>query len=1691
MSKPSRSRRPSSTESLPRLVVGVGASAGGLEAFKQLLSALPDETGMTFLLVQHLDPTHKSLLTELLAPCTRMRVVEANHGARLEPNSVYVIRPDTALAVRSGKISLTTPTIHRGVRLPVDHLFRSLSREFGPRAVGIVLSGAGSDGSSGLRDVRAAGGLTIAQVPTSSGQSGMPQSAIDTGVVDLVLEIGDIPQALDRFANLPADARSDVRDAGPGADLEEEPSRTRAFSDVQLARLSALFEAQGDFDFRVYKIGTIERRVMRRMALAGFEDLEAYLDHLRDDPEERQALVRDLLISVTEFFRDVDAFATVRKMAIEPLVAEAAAGSVLRAWVPGCATGEEAYSIAIEFLEAIDAQHKRLSLQVFATDIDQEALAIARTGIYSPSIVDRVSAIRLQTYFKPLDGRGYQVRPVVRDAVSFAIHDLAKDPPFSRMDLVSCRNVLIYLRQETQQQVLRGMHFALNPERYLFLGPSESTGNQRDLFASVAKKWRLYRKIGLSRPMPIARGRERGAGHEPDGSGPSLPRHSPVVADRTGDLARRVVLHARVSPTIVVADDGTVIFTHGELRPYLRFPEGDNPRLTLSSIVTPTLATRTRAALYKCRKDGRSVIAESSPDVRDTSRVRITATPAAELGEGTVILTFEDMAVDEGRAESRAAPDNPAQEAIIDQLEKELQATREDLRNTVEELETSNEELRSSNEESMSMNEELQSANEELEATTEELRSLNEELTTVNAQLREKVEQLEQAHDDLSNLFSSTKIATFFLDERLCIKRFTPAAGELLRLDQADAGRFIGDIARDLLQNDLVSEARAVLEHLATQSRELQTDDGRWIVRRILPYRTENRRIEGVVVTFMDVSELKAATSRLAQRERQQAVIARLGLQALRDGALEEFLDQVVREVQQTLGTDFCKILELQPESKLLLRAGVGWESGLVGSAYVGADLDSQAGFTLQRGDVVTVDELASEKRFAGPPLLTDHGVVSGISCPIRLGDGFYGVLGAHTRTRRSFTPEDANFLQAVAGVVTTAVARHHTRTRLAIETRLSKALAGAPGPDAVLIELMDTLAAELGATLGELWSPSPEGRGLTCTEVWVRPPLDKALVQAHFSDTTVDRAEGLASLVFERGRAMWIAQLAEPSRFPNRDVARALGLVSGLAFPIVSGTSILGVVTAFSSRHLTVDAVFLKSLEGLGRSIGEFVTRTALEEQGRRLAAITASSHDAILSYDFEGRVTEWLQGATALFGYTADEMIGAPIERIVPVDKRDELNSFVKAIREGRVMPPLDTERLHKDGRRIAVSVRSSPMSDAQGRIVGVSSTDRDVSDQKEVARKLLEADRQKDEFLAMLGHELRNPLAAIRGASSVLKLANGDRAVLERTQAVLERQTDHMAKLLDGLLDVSRIVRGKITIDRDPVDFREVCAELVADVELRTGGKQLAFNVDLPDAPAWIVGDRVRLMQVADNLVSNAIKYTPEGGTISIRLTVGPELATFSVRDTGIGMAPELIPQLFQVFRQAEQNLDRAEGGLGLGLALVRGLVELHGGTVEARSDGRNTGAEFVVHLPLTAAHPVASAPIAEHARPLSVLVIEDNEDACEMLAFALQSAGHHVRTASTGQNGLALAAEVHPDVVLCDLGLPGMSGYDVAAAIRAGKDGWQPQLIALTGYGRPEDKERCRAAGFDAHLTKPVDMDALNRTLAKMDGAGSLD
>jgi two-component system CheB/CheR fusion protein len=839
---------PADPERVPP-IVGLGSSAGGLDALTKFFGAMPADSGIVFVIVAHLDPTHASLMAELLGRCTTMPVVQVEADTPVEADHVYCIPPGKYLSISGRTLRLTPPIETGSVRMPIDFFLRSLAGATPGQLVGIILSGTGSDGTIGLREIKAAGGLAIAQDPASAEHDGMPRRAIDSGAIDHVLSPNQIPGVLIEYLR-------HLRGRGAGSLARSVQIEPDALSDI----LDVL-RSRTKFDFGSYKRSTLERRIGRRMDLKRIDGVADYARLLTHDPTEATALFDDLLISVTSFFRDSEAWNLLQQRVLRPLVERTDAQRTLRVWVPGCATGEEAYSIAMLLIEEIDAAKKGSSVQVFASDVDAGALEFARVGLYPESIVTAVPPERLRRFFVEED-HCFRVTKSLRDAVVFARQNLVVDPPFPNLDLICCRNVLMYFEAGTQKKVLSLLHFALVENGHLILGTAETVGQEEGLFEVVSRKWRIYRRIG-----PTRHDRVQFAGIAAYTPGPPVvPSPRRPDAGRIGTLALQVLVERFVPASVLINRTNEILYFAGPTQDYLVQPTGA-PTQNLISRARPGLETRLRGAIRKAVQDGERTVVTGARVQRGDGwrRVRLTAEPlkgSRDL-DGLLLVSF----VDELQVASPVvdAPGSPHEqdEPIVRQLEDELKTMRDDLQGSLEELQSSNQELRVSNEEVMSVNEELRSSNEELETSKEELQSLNEELTTVNAELKEKVVELEQANNDLDNLLTSTNIATIFLDTTFHVRRFTPATTRLFNLIPADVGRPIGDITQRCIDPDLLHDAAAVLANLSSISKEIQDRDGRWFVRQVLPYRTHDNRIDGVVITFSDVAAEALQEARL------------------------------------------------------------------------------------------------------------------------------------------------------------------------------------------------------------------------------------------------------------------------------------------------------------------------------------------------------------------------------------------------------------------------------------------------------------------------------------------------------------------------------------------------------------------------------------------------------------------------------------------------------------------------------------------------------------------------------------------------------------------------------------------------------------------------------------------------------------
>ena len=1492
-------------------LVGIGGSAGAIPALQAFFQNMPTDTGQAFVVVMHLAPEHESTLSAVLQHYTKMPVVQVKDRQRVEPNHVYVIPPGKAIKAVDSFLALSSESLSpRGKHVAVDLFFRTLADTYGPHAAAVVLSGADSDGAIGIKRIKERGGLTVAQDPQESEHATMPNSAIGTGMVDWVLPVAEMPQRLSQYFALEKQLQLPPEEAPPGQ-VQPPPAST---AEAELREVLNFLRSRTGRDFDYYKRATVVRRIARRMQVNGVDNLPGYLSCLRTRPGEAGALLQDLLISVTNFFRDSDCFAALDAH-LGALLKGKGPNDAVRVWVPACATGEEAYSLAIMLAEKARALEAPPLIQVFATDLDEQAVRSAREGTYPTTIEADVSPERLQRFFLR-ELAGYKVRREIREMVLFAQHDLLKDSPFSRLDLISCRNLLIYLNRDAQQRAFGIFNFALLPNGLLFLGTSESAEDAGELFVVVDKKHRIFaprpdRRALLSLPLGHGSAPLGTEAQHPASAVPAVPilgrAFDPAVAAIAAAAMKPEVrspswgeLHFRMlesiaPPSVLVDSEHEIRHLSPSVGRFLQFAGGE-PSRNLLRVVLPTLRVELRAVLYQAGQTGAGAHALVRPVELDGEKVEVElrASPVKDLGSSLFLVTFSARSLHQ--AGETAVPEPVGADPVARHLERELERLKAHLRDTVEEYEASNEELKASNEELQAMNEELRSATEELETSREELQSINEELTTVNNELKVKVDELGHSNSDMQNLMDSTAIATVFLDRELLITRYTPSAVTLFNLIGTDLGRPLADLATRLDYPELSSDARRVLERLVPIEREVGMPDGHWFLSRLLPYRTIDDHIAGVVVSFIDITE------------RKQAEEVRLWL-----------------------------------------------------SAVVASSTDAIISFSMDR---TMLSWNAGAQRIFG------YSADEAIGQPVEM-----------------LAPGRAD-------------EQDRTFERL-----------------------------RMGESVNDL-------------------------------ETALLRKDGT------------LVQVAV-SVSPIRDTHGG----------VIGGTAI--------ARDITQQQQAAEALRS--------------SQERLRLVMENASEY-AIFSTDLERCITIWNTGAQRLLGYEEKEVLGRSADVIFTEEDRaagapdQEMQA---ALQEGRAAD----DRMHqrKDGSRFWASGAMMLMRDAQGRAVGFVKILRDQTAERE-ARQALErsqgelmhalqenerarvelqsADAAKDRFLAVLSHELRNPLASIDSAAALILTPGLPSPDREGAAQVVKRQAASMKSLLDDLLDVSRLKLGRLELHRQRVRLSSVVESALESVRPMAESAGHHVDVDLPSYPVDLDADPLRLGQVISNLLTNAIKYTPAGRKIRLEARLEGAQAVLTVSDEGVGMDPEQISHMFEMFAQAQPVADRTHG-LGIGLALVKSIVELHGGRVEARSAGLGKGSELSVVLPASRGRQSAdAAPESPPASPAPaegpannrglILIADDNVDAGWGMARLLEIAGFRTLRVQGGVEALKEAERHKPDAAIIDIGMPDMNGHDVARQIRQMEWGKRMVLIAATGWGQESDRRDAMEAGFDVHMTKPVDL-----------------
>lgn len=1540
-------------------IVGIGASAGGLEAFTQLLGALPLDTGMAFVLVQHLDPEHESALTQILSRSTALPVREIQDNETVEANHVYVIPRDTNLRIDRGRLKISPRPRTRVPHRPIDIFFESLAQDRRERAVGVVLSGTGSDGTLGLESIKAEGGITFAQDDSAKHDS-MPHSAAASGSVDLVLSPAEIAQELARYAKHPfvagkwplsiakthddvspeddrafatahEDDETPLSSGGhgtPGSGSEQARTEARRGGagvgeskaadgdDEAQKNILLLLRNHAGVDFTLYKSSTIQRRIARRVLLSKHDTLRDYAAFLRGNAKELDSLYSDVLISVTSFFRNPETFEVLEGKVLPELLKKGS-DDPFRCWVLGCSTGQEAYSIAIAFVEAAEKAPRMRRLQIFATDLNEALLDKARHGLYTTSLVEDISPQRLRRFFVQEEG-GYRISKALREMVVFARQNFIADPPFARMDLISCRNLLIYLDAGLQRKAIPTFHYALKPRGILLLGASESIGPFTDLFEPVDKKHKIYSRKAVpvsSIPLPLAKERReehtRLQSHPAQaGEGPGLQAlHGELNAQREAD---RITLGQFAPPGVLVNAELQVLQFRGPTGAFLEPPQG-KASFNVLKMAREGLMLPLRSAISQARKENKSVRKDNVRVERDgeTRTVNLQVIPLKNLRERSFLILFKEPEKEGSkRRRSELRPTRPRRAPAETlsrsrELDAELTELREYLQTMQDQHEAANEELQAASEEVQSANEELQSVNEELETSKEELESANEELTTVNEELQNRNSEVNRLNSDLTNLQNSAKFSIVLVGRDLTIRRFSLQAEKQFNLVASHAGRPINQVRHGLYTIeggagrqtesplDLERLAAEVIAEVTEQEREVLDREGRWHSLRVRPYMTHDNKVEGAVIVLVNIDVVKRSEEAIA--------------------AARDYAENVVETVREPL--------------------------------------------------LVLDKELNVER-----------------------------ANGAFYRT----------FRVAPAAVV--------------------------------------------GRKMYELGNHE-----------WDIPRLRELLEDITAHDTSIEDFEVKHDFESLGRRTMMVnARRIHDGQRANQRILVAIEDVSD---------------------------------------------RQSAAAANSRLAAIVESSDDAIVSKTLDGVITSWNRGAEKLFGYTEVEAIGRHISLIIPVERQAEEDEVIARIRRGESVSHFDTERQAKDGRRISVSLTVSPIRNFSGQVVGVSKVARDVSERKLLEQSLRqhgidlsEAADRKNEFLAMLGHELRNPLSALSSGLDLLRRMPDDPVRRGDLGAMMARQTKRMTVLLDQLLDIARVISSKIQITKERVFLADVVRAGIEGSAPLMEAQKHKLTLDLaPDHDMIVMGDPIRLTQVVENLLTNAAKYTDAGGEITLTVAADQDTVRIVVKDNGIGMSADLIPHVFEVFTQAPRTLDRAKGGLGLGLPLVRRIVELHGGHVSASSPGPGEGSEFVVTLPRVLE--LRSTDRREHEqdrgalvtiRPRRILVVDDEEDARETLAALLKADGHETLAVHDGATALEAVRTFQPEAVLLDLGLPNANGYEVARKLRDEQANANMLLVAVTGYR--SDPVRLKAAGFDHHLIKPASSQQVSALLTAWDQAG---
>lgn len=1597
------SKNPKQANQTHQWVIGIGASAGGLEALTQFASALPTDFSHPVIIAQHLAPHVKSMMVELLSRHSRLPVVACKDRENIRPGVIYITPPNFDVDLVDGHIQLTLAGKETRPKPSIDSFFQSLALAYGRRSIGIILSGTGSDGSEGIRAIRAAGGITLAQDDHTAKYDGMPKSAVDTGSVDSVLSPEAMAKSLPEF-------------------MKEHEARIkyRTVDEETLKPILDLLRKKIGTDFRQYKMSTIQRRMAKRMAALGVDSVASFFELLKNSPAELSQLEQELLVSVTSFFRDPKAF-EVAASEIEQIVGKKRSGEELRAWVAGCATGEEAYSVAMLMMDAADRQHKNLLVKVFATDLDHDAIFEARNGVYSEEALNAVPAQFRSKFFSEQAGM-YEVSKRLREVVVFARQDLVQNPPFVKVDFVSCRNVLIYFEPALQKRILEIFHYALRPDGTLFLGKSEGVGPLVNLFETVDRSAKIYRRLDAPvRAFPVGRfsSYERGSAAAPYRRIPTGPSLSEQAFEK--------IFRARGLSGAVIEEEGTVVQLLGDVSPFLGFHTGQVEN-KLQNMLPKGVGVEIPVLLRRCMKDGKPCRSRTHRLTEGPKRDRsftvavrpLYETKGMDEAKRLYVATFDLLKVSKKEIQIETPPTDKDMPLRVAELEHELAVTREHLQTVIEELGISNEELQSLNEELSSTNEELQASSEELETTNEELQSTNEELTTLNEELNIKSGELRTLNSSLENVLASIGSPLIVIDQTMRVVRFNNEALKIFNFSPADIGRLLTRVSANAEFTDFESRLKSALDGGSMSESIVEVGTAIYQLR-VMPCFDDNHSVVGAILIFLDNTAMIRARERLGTSDRR--------MRSIIDGSASLiFLKDTVGRYLM-VNKEFCNFFKVN-EADVIGKTDREILPESVANQLRDADLE-----VLLRRAPTRRQEIVEGPNGDRRSFLVSRFLLEDNDNEARLAVGSVAVdTTEQMRAQEELFKSEARY-RAIIEEQAVYVCRYSFEGRLTFTNKLFESRFGAV----------------VDSDFFRLVHPADQER--------VRQELSSISVEAPILQVEHRLSSGGDS-------PRWL-----------RWICRA--------------------IFAQNKKNIVAE------IQAVGFDVTDLRHKTdQLAEKDAIYNGIFSNTVDFLSVFRVEGRdiiLESFNTSAEKGLGYISPRLVGRKLSELLSGTRaKTIIFHYEKCLTERR--PQVFEESYDAFGTNRALLTTLVPILGEEEKIERIAAVSRDISDYKRIEADLRSAkeaaevaNKSKSDFLASMSHELRTPLNVVLGMSEILnetKLDKEQRSLVDS----IGRSGRILLSLIDDVLDVAKIEAGKVRLQKVPFKVESVVNDVAEVFHQPIKNKGLDLVRECETGPTMVLGDPVRIRQVLTNMVGNAVKFT-DNGRIEIRaqskLENDFQIVKFTVIDTGIGIAEGDHPRLFKRFSQVQSGNARQYGGTGLGLTICKQLVNMMGGEIGFESElGKGSRFWFTVRLPISSLAPLKNVNVEPDLEPvtnLSILAVDDNFDSQNVLQLLLEKMGHEVTLASGGFEAMEKLENGRFDLVLMDIQMPGMDGYETTARIRKA-DGQLREIpiIALTANAMAGDAERCLQAGMDDYLTKPIHAAALRGALAKWAG-----